>query len=126
MSTLDTYLVGSRPVPQPIAISREIRDRGSLFIATLYRATSPEEAKSRVNHLKHVVHASKPASHEIAAWRCMVPKAGKTGLEGPDDFHLVTGSQDDGENWAGAKVLNTMQAQSTIDAVVIVSRWWAH
>ena len=32
-------------------------------------------------------------------------KPGRTGLEGEDDFELRTGSEDDGEDWAGGKVL---------------------
>jgi len=30
---------------------------------------------------------------------------------------------DDGESWAGGKVLKVMQSMAVIDAVVIVSRW---
>jgi hypothetical protein len=32
-------------------------------------------------------------------------KPGRTGLEGEDDFELRTGSEDDGEDWAGGKVI---------------------
>lgn len=121
--TLDSYVKSSRPPVEPLAISQEIRDRGSIFIATLYPVSSPDEARTRINHLKNVVHSTKPASHEIAAWRCMVLKHGRTGLEGPDDFELSTGSVDDGEKWAGGKVLKVMQTLAIVDAVVIVSRW---
>jgi putative IMPACT (imprinted ancient) family translation regulator len=122
-TNLDSFIQSSRPQPEPVATSQEIRDRGSIFIATLYQASTPVEARSRINHLKHVVHGNNPASHEIAAWRCMVPKYGRTGLGGPDDFELSFGSTDDGEQWAGDKVLKVMQTHTTIDAVVIVSRW---
>lgn len=108
---------------QPIATSQEIRDRGSIFIATLYQASTPAEALSRINHVKHVVHGVNPASHEIAAWRCMGLKSGCTGLGGPDDFELNVGSIDDDEQWAGSKVLKVMQTHAAVDAVVIVSRW---
>jgi hypothetical protein len=54
----------------------------------------------------------------------MVLKHGRSGLGGPDDFELRTGSEDDGEQWAGGKILNAMQAEGVIDAVVIVSRWY--
>lgn len=50
-------------------------------------------------------------------------KAERTGLDGPDDFVMETGFQDDGEQWGGSKILKVLQAQSVIDAVVIVSRW---
>jgi len=123
-TNLDSFVQSPRPQPQPLAISQEIRDRGSIFVANLYQATSTEEARSRINHVKHVVHGAKPASHEIAAWRCMVLKHGRSGLGGPDDFELSTGSVDDGENWAGGQVLKVMQMHAVIDAVVIVSRWY--
>jgi len=54
----------------------------------------------------------------------MVQKHGRTGLGGPDDFELSVGSADDGEKWAGDKVLAVMKMHATIDAVVIVSRWY--
>ncbi|CCM03926.1 uncharacterized protein FIBRA_06078 [Fibroporia radiculosa] len=54
----------------------------------------------------------------------MVLKAGKTGLSGPDDFEVNTGSDDDGERYAGGKVLKVMQNEGVIDAVVVVSRWY--
>jgi putative IMPACT (imprinted ancient) family translation regulator len=121
--SLNSFIVSKRPPPEPLATSQEIRDRGSTFVANIYPAITPDEAKARVEYLKHFVHRSKPATHEIAAWRCMVLKHGQTGLKGPEDFELVQGSKDDGESWAGAKVLKVMQCLAIIDAVVIVSRW---
>jgi len=53
----------------------------------------------------------------------MVLKRGQTGLCGPEDFELQTGSDDDGEKWGGGKILKVMQSEGVIDAVVIVSRW---
>jgi putative IMPACT (imprinted ancient) family translation regulator len=123
-TTLDSFILSSRPQPKPLAISQEITDRGSIFIANLYHISSPTEARSGINHLKHIIHRDNPASHEIAAWRCMVLKKGRTGLGGPDDFELSAGSVDDGERWAGEKVLKTMEMHAVIDAVVVVSRWW--
>ena len=81
------------------------------------RATTLEEVKAQINHLKYYVHRQRKATHEIAAWRLMVSKAGKTGVDGPDDFELIQGSKGDGESWAGGKVM------AVIGAVVIVSRW---
>lgn len=123
MANLDSFVKSSKPRPTPIATSQEIRDRGSTFVAYAYRAYSPQEAGEVVKHVKHVVHGSKPATHEIAAWRCMVLRPGHTGLAGPDDFQLQAGSDDDGEKWAGEKILKVMQTESVLDAVVIVSRW---
>lgn len=51
-------------------------------------------------------------------------RQGRTGL-GDDDFMLVEGSEDDNEKWAGAKVLGVMKSLAVLDAVVIVSRWYA-
>ncbi|KAM6502517.1 Ribosomal protein S5 domain 2-type fold [Amanita muscaria] len=122
--TLDSFVKSSRPPPEPVLTSQEVRDRGSLFVAHLYRASSVVEAQKCIKHLKHVVHGSKRATHEIAAWRCMVLKPGSTGLSGPDDFELKSGYDEDGEQWAGNRVLKVMQNHSVIDAVVIVSRWY--
>ncbi|KAK2463136.1 hypothetical protein APHAL10511_004791 [Amanita phalloides] len=124
MSTIHSFFPSSRPFPRPLASSQDIRDRGSAFIAYLFPATSPAQARTCINHLRHVDHASNPASHEIAAWRCMVLKPGSTGLCGPDDFELKCGYDDDGEKWAGNRILQVMQRLAIIDAVVIVSRWY--
>ncbi|TFK87572.1 ribosomal protein S5 domain 2-like protein [Polyporus arcularius HHB13444] len=123
-SNLDSYVKASKPPPKALATSQEIRDRGSTFVATVYAATSPEEARKAVNHLKNVTHGARPATHEIAAWGCMVLKPQRDGLGGPDDFEVVSGSDDDGEKYAGGRVLKVMQAEGVIDAVVVVSRWF--
>ncbi len=123
MSNLDGFVKTSKPPPKPLATSQEIRDRGSTFVANVFATSSPKEASKAIHHLKHVTHAARPATHEIAAWRCMVLKPGKSGLGGPDDFEVVSGSDDDGEKYAGARVLKVMQTESVIDAVVVVSRW---
>ncbi|EAU91587.1 hypothetical protein CC1G_11819 [Coprinopsis cinerea okayama7 len=122
--TLDSFISSKKQLTGPVFTSQEIRDRGSLFVANIYHATTPQEAKARVEQMKRVVHSAKPAAHEISAWRCMVLKPGKSGLNGPEDFELQAGSRDDGESWAGAKVLAVMERLSILDAVVIVSRWW--
>ena len=88
-SNLDGFVKTSKPPPKSLATSQEIRDRGSTFVATVYAASSSEEARRAVNHLKHVMHGARPASHEIAAWRCMVLQASKSGLGSPDDFEVV-------------------------------------
>lgn len=110
------------PLPAVIATSQEIRDRGSIFVGSVYRAISTDDAKAAAHYHKHVVHAGKNV-YEIFAWRCMVVRSGRTGLEGPNDFELKEGYEDGEERWAGNKVLKVMQMQGVIDAVVIVSRW---
>ncbi|KAJ6589820.1 ribosomal protein S5 domain 2-type protein [Mycena vulgaris] len=126
MSTgnLDAFFISGRPQPQPLASSQEIRDRGSLFVATIYAASSPAQAAACIAHLTNVVHAQKPASHEMSAWRCMVPKTGCSGLGGAEDFEVREGSADDGERWGGEKILTAMRKQGVIDAAVVVSRWY--
>ena len=124
MDTLDSFVSSSRPPPEPEVVSKEIKDRGSVFIAHIYKASSQAEALRAHSYLKNVVHGQKKqAEHEIYAWRCMVPKHGKTGLGGPDDFEVKSGSKDDGERFAGARVLKVMEAEGVIDAVVVVTRW---
>jgi putative IMPACT (imprinted ancient) family translation regulator len=123
ISNLDSFIHHTRPQPKPIATSPEIRDRGSTFVANIYKATTPSSAQLAIQHLKNVEHHAKPASHEISAWRCMVLKDGRSGLEGTDDFEVKSGSDDDGEEWAAAKVLRVMVNEGVIDAAVIVSRW---
>ncbi|KAF9469975.1 ribosomal protein S5 domain 2-type protein [Collybia nuda] len=123
-TNLHSYIQSSRPPPDSTATSQEIRDRGSIFVANIFQASSVEEVNTRIQHVKHVLHGSKPASHEISAWRIMGLKSGRSGLGGPDDFQLITGSEDDGEKWAGNQILKVMQIHAIIDAVVIVSRWY--
>ncbi|PCH35802.1 ribosomal protein S5 domain 2-like protein [Wolfiporia cocos MD-104 SS10] len=126
MATLDAYLglQSSSATPECAATSQEIRDRGSIFIANILPANTVKEARAAISHVRNVIHGSKPATHEVSAWRCMVLKPGHTGLGGPDDFDLKSGSEDDGEQHAGAKVLKVMQDEGIIDAVVVVSRWY--
>ena len=38
-------------------------------------------------------------------------KHGRTGLAGEDDFELQTGFEDDGEKWAGSKVLKVSSGE---------------
>ena len=122
--SLDSYVkvTVEHPTSKCLATSQEIRDRGSAFVGSVYRATTPSEAKVAISYHRNVVHAGKKA-YEISAWRCMVLKHGKTGLGGPDDFEVIGGYDDDGEQWAGNKVLKIMQRDGILDAVVIVSRW---
>ncbi|KAI0090702.1 ribosomal protein S5 domain 2-like protein [Irpex rosettiformis] len=124
MSNLHSFLQSSKPLPTPVCISQEIRDRGSIFIANIFRATSEDEARKAVAHLRNVLHGQRPASHEMSAWRCMVLKGGKTGLGGPDDFELKYGNEDDGEKYGSGKIGKVMQTEGIIDAVVVVSRWY--
>ena len=123
MSNLDAYVSSSRQNPKAVATSQEIRDRGSTFVACIYRAADLTEVKAAITYHKNVVHGSKKATHEIAGWRVMVLKTGKNGLSGPDDFEVRSGSDDDGETYAGGKVLKVLETEGVMDVVVVVSRW---
>ena len=123
MSNLDGFITHKLPLPEPLATSAEIQDRQSTFLASVFRASTPEQARRAHSHVRSVMHAKHPASHEIMAWRCMVLKEGRTGLRGDDDFKIEEGSEDDGEQRAGGHVLRVMRSEAIMDAVVIVSRW---
>ena len=123
MANLDNFVQSSRAQPTPVSISSSITDRNSTFKATIFRATSAAEARACVNYARKVLHASNPASHEMSAWRCMVLKHGHDGLAGPEDFEVQSGADDDKEQYGGGKILRTMVAEGTIDAVVVCSRW---
>jgi putative IMPACT (imprinted ancient) family translation regulator len=123
MATLDSFVQTSRPPPAPLAASQEIRDRGSIFVANAFRASSEGEARRAVSHFRNVLHGQNRATHEMFAWRCMVLMPGRTGLGGPDDFEVKQGNEDDGEKYGSGRILKVMQAEGVIDAVVVVSRW---
>jgi len=118
------YSKTSQSPPQSVSTSQEIRDRGSIFIANIFKATSVRQAKDAVCHLRNVSHGVQRATHEISAWRCMVLKSDKTGLGGEDDFKLASGYDDDGERYGGERILKVMKSLGIIDAVVVVSRWY--
>jgi putative IMPACT (imprinted ancient) family translation regulator len=123
MSNLDSFVTHTQPLPEPLATSAEIQDRESTFLAYVFRASTPEQARRAHSHVRRVIHAKHPATHEIMAWRCMVLKEGRTGLRGEDDFKIEEGCEDDGEQRAGGHVLRVMCSEAIMDAVVIVSRW---
>ena len=123
METLDSFVTSSRPPPDLLFTSKEIQDRNSVFIGYIYKSTTAVESLRIQSYQKNVSHGRNKASHEIYAWRCMVLKQGKSGLGGPDEFEVKSGSKDDGERFAGARVLKVMESEGVMDAVVIVSRW---
>ena len=123
MANLDAFISHTKTLPECLATSSEISDRQSVFVGYVYRATSLCEALAARNHLKRVVHASKPATHEIYAYRFMSLKSGRDGL-GEDDFQVIEASEDDGEQRAGNRILKVMKEEAVTDAVVIVSRWY--
>ncbi|GJJ06219.1 hypothetical protein Clacol_000409 [Clathrus columnatus] len=101
-----------------------VRYRDSTFIAHIFRASSVKQAYAAQNYVKSVLNADKPASCNMMAYRIMILKKGRTGIDGPDDFELESNAEDDGETYGGARILKIMRRESVIDAVVVVSRWF--
>ncbi|KAH9050964.1 ribosomal protein S5 domain 2-like protein [Lactarius deliciosus] len=124
-NNLDAFVTHKLPLPEPLATSTEILGPPNLPLWHIFSGQPPpRQARSIHSHVRQVLHAKRPASHEIMSWRCMVLKEGRTGLRGDDDFKIEEGSEDDGEQWAGTHVLKVMRSEAIVDAVVIVSRWY--
>ena len=122
-SNLDGYVKFSKPPPKPLFESTPIQDQDSTFVASIFRIATPAEALAAVSHTRRVIHASNPASHEMHAYRIMTIKKGRDGLRGPEDFELKSASDDDGENYGGARILKAMEKEGVADAVIVCSRW---
>ena len=104
----------SSPSNSQIFRSSPIDDRSSKFVAS-YSPTLPAKALQ--------AHAEfKSASHRIAAWR---KRSSQTALP----FHSTsqslyeTGSDDDGEKWAGKK-LEKVLLDMNAEGAVVVARWY--
>ena len=123
-SSLDNFLPSTPAASLPTIsfTSQEVRDRSSAFVACIAPVKDASQVKDAIAHIRRT-HASRPPAHETAAWRFMTLKPGKTGLSGEDDFEVVSAFDDDGEKWAGGRVLNIMKQTGVMDAVVVVSRW---
>ena len=127
-SSLADHFVSPETVASPPAVSftsQEIRDRKSAFVAYIIPVKDAYQVKDAIAYIRRI-HAGRPPAHEVAAWRFMTLKPGMTGLGGEDDFEVVSAYDDDGEKWAGGRVLNIMKQTGVMDAVVVVSRWWVH
>lgn len=123
-SSLDHFVSPEATASHPTIsfTSQEIRDRKSAFVAYVISVKDASQVRDAVAYVRRT-HVSRPPAHQIAAWRFMTLKPGMTGLGGEDDFEVVSAYDDDGEQWAGGRVLNIMKQAGVMDAVVIVSRW---
>lgn len=121
---MDAFVSSSKPKHKLLFESSEIKDRDSIFVAAIYPISSIHEAKDAMRHHRNIVHGPKKAAHEIAAWRYMALKLGKSGTGGPSDFEVKGDYDDDGEKYGGNRILKVMASNGIIDAVVIVSRWY--
>jgi putative IMPACT (imprinted ancient) family translation regulator len=120
---MDAFVSSTRPKPKLQFESSEIKDKDSIFVAAIYPITSAQEAREVIRHHRNIVHGPNKAAHEIAAWRYMDLKTGKSGTGGPNDFEVKGNYDDDNEKYGGNRILKVMQSNGIIDAVVIVSRW---
>lgn len=123
-SHLNSWLKApSLQVPQLIASSAEIVDQDSVFLAHAASIASAAQAEVFRRHVREQ-HAADEASHEMLAWRCLVPKAGKDGSESEADWMLKTSFDDDGERWGGERILKVLERESAVDVAVVCSRWF--
>lgn len=122
---LDRFITpqASTSAPTISFTSQEIRDRKSAFVAYIVSANDVTQVKDAIAHIRRT-HADRPPAHEVTAWRFMALKPGMTGLGGEGDFEVISACDDDGEKWAGGRVVNVMRQVGVIDAVVVVSRWY--
>ena len=122
----------------PIHTSQPITDRGSTFLATIHKCTSPSEARATQSWVKRCGHLQTTnskevelrqrlgkASHDIAAWRCLLPSPNSTTTTDNEiPFVLSESHLDDGETHAGQHVLSTLRTHALSDTLIIVSRWF--
>lgn len=127
---LDGWLT-SKPVqktkPEPFGRSSILRDKDSTFLAFASQAESLHDIKKLREYVIEVANddfaPDEPASHVAHGARFLTLKAGKHGLD-QSDFEVRTNSQDDGEERAGATIVNALAHANACDVVVCVSRWF--
>ncbi|UZJ55135.1 hypothetical protein CBS101457_004455 [Exobasidium rhododendri] len=121
-----------------------INDRDSLFVGFVYALATPSLSiiTQYLSHLGKVVHPKavptnrlpptmqhlasnrRGASHDMHAWRCLALKTGRTGLNGPEDFGLEEGLEDDGERFGAKEIAKVIKQLGATDVLVVVSRWY--
>ncbi|WFD43431.1 hypothetical protein MPSI1_002093 [Malassezia psittaci] len=148
--SLSTWLTSSGASSDPshniaptTCASARIADRNSVFIGYVYPLTnaSPTAISALLDNLTHVVHPSisvtdlppqfqhsasnrRGSTHDMYAYRVMQLKPGRTGLQGPNDFGIEQGLEDDGEKWGAEKIMRVITELGASDVLVIVSRWY--
>ena len=101
------------PLPQHTTTTREIEDKGSRFKGYFIQFDSIAQLEPMRDAIDHLPELSK-ADHKISAWRVYSDK-----VKGKE----VTGCDDDGEKWAGDKILKILTASEQFGLVVVV-RWY--
>ncbi|KAJ3160445.1 hypothetical protein HDU86_000779 [Geranomyces michiganensis] len=113
-------------VPAKLFASRKIEDRGSVFIAHAAEESKRKEerlARGRGNGFQRPYKLIFALSW-VRTCRFLDLKPGRTGLAGPDDFHTVSGNDDDGERYGSERMIRLMAKYDAIDVLVVVSRVW--
>ncbi|KAJ3173053.1 hypothetical protein HDU88_004512 [Geranomyces variabilis] len=110
-------------VPAKLFASRKIEDRGSVFIAYAAEVRSLQDV-GRMTKAIRAEPATRGAAHHMVAYRFLDLKPGRTGLAGPDDFHTVSGNDDDGERYGSERMIRLMAKYDAIDVLLVVSRVW--
>lgn len=113
--------------------SREILDKKSLFVAYLITVSSDKDVR-RIMMIRNLWHhqisqaklkirqsQSSSPSHSISAYRFVGLKSKKIGLN-QDDFTVKTAYDDDGEKWAGKRILEVLEQTwvSCFDSFVLL------
>lgn len=121
-----------------------INDRDSLFAGFVYSLSTPSLStiSQLLSHLGKTVHPRviptnrlppamqhlasnrRGATHDMHAWRCLALKRGRSGLNGPDDFGLEEGLEDDGERFGAKEIAKVIKQLGATDVLVVVSRWY--
>ncbi|KAK6353791.1 hypothetical protein TWF730_008217 [Orbilia blumenaviensis] len=101
--------------PTPLAssalyVSKQIEDRASTFVA-YFSPTAPQRQLQSHPDLT-------TASHRILAWRKTSSQKTLTGFPAYN-----TGSDDDGENYAGKKLLKVLDDYK-VEGSIVVARWY--
>ncbi|KAI3625167.1 hypothetical protein CBS9595_000528 [Malassezia furfur] len=148
--SLSTWLTSSgasadpEGLPEPYTCpAARLEDRNSVFVGYVYplSTASPTRIQALLDNLTHVVHPAIPQSqlppqfqhasakhrrstHDMYAYRVLQLKPGRTGLQGPNDFGIEQGLEDDGEHWGAEKVMRVIRELGASDVLVVVSRWY--
>ncbi|GAA5869473.1 hypothetical protein JCM1840_005476 [Sporobolomyces johnsonii] len=125
-TTLNAFFpTTSRPAPpHPLVHSDPITDRSSTFIAHAAPCTNSVQATQLQAYVRALRTTSHPkeCDHEMLGWRTMSLKAGRTGLEGDDDWTVKQGGDDDGEKGGARTIQECIVREGGIDVAVVVSR----
>ncbi|RKP01669.1 hypothetical protein CXG81DRAFT_25636 [Caulochytrium protostelioides] len=106
------------PLPSTAAVSDLIKDRGSTFLAVAWACTAHPDRRAVRGHYPD-------AAHYVLAWRYLAPRAGRrAGDPQQAVFDAIEGAEDDGEQWAGRRVLRLMQQYHVMDVAVCMVRYY--